>query len=63
MPDKVIQVSTGTTYTSGIGSVLVWAAGIDWLAITGVVVAIGGFLVNWYYQHKRYLLDKQKIKK
>ena len=28
--------------------------------IIGMAVAIGGFLVNWYYRHKTYQLRKKE---
>jgi hypothetical protein len=48
-----VSVASKTTYAGGIGSILAWAASIDWLAVLGVLVALAGFLLNGYFQFKR----------
>lgn len=47
------SVASKTTYLGATGSVLAWAASIDWLAVLGVLIAIAGFLLNAYFQIKR----------
>lgn len=41
----------------GIGGSVAWVFGyfkhIDWLTTTGVLVAVGGFLINWHYSRQR----------
>ena len=57
--DKV-TIAAVTTYTAGGGSSLAWFAGIDWLAATGVVIALMGLLMNFYFLRKRYQLEEWK---
>lgn len=32
----------------------------EWLTIAGFLLALGSFLINWYYQHKRYELERDR---
>lgn len=34
----------------------------EWLTLGGFALALGSFLINWYYQHKRYVLERDKYK-
>ena len=45
--------ATKATYAGGGASVLGVLASIDWLAFAGLLIALAGFSVNVYYQHKR----------
>lgn len=47
------SVASKTTYVGAGGSLLAWAASIDWLAVLGVLVALAGFVLNGYFQFKR----------
>lgn len=42
-----------TTYLGAGGGILAWAASIDWLAVISFLIAVAGFVTNWYYQAKR----------
>lgn len=56
-----VQHITSITNPTGAG---VAAAGAltfnEWMALGGFLLALGGFIVNWYYQHKRYKLEESK---
>lgn len=41
--------------TAGIGMLTL----NDWLVVGGFILALGSFLVNWYYQHKRFAVYKK----
>lgn len=51
--DKVTLGGAGT-------GVLGWATDNNTLGLIGVLIALGGFLVNWYYKHKHYKLAERQ---
>ncbi len=34
----------------------------NWVGVGGLVIALAGFFVNWYYRHKEYKLRRCEIK-
>ena len=40
-------------YGGAAGSVIGWAAQIDWIAVIGVVIGLSGFIINSYFQYKK----------
>lgn len=52
-PDNIIAVSNRTTEIGATAGVIGWLASINWLGLIGVVVAVSGFVVSWWYQDKR----------
>lgn len=49
------------SYTTS-GVITIWGglAINEWLAITGIVLGIGTFIVNMVYKHLHYKLDKNR---
>lgn len=45
-------VASKTTYAGGAASVFGMMMSIDLISWIGLSVAIGGFLMNWYYKRK-----------
>lgn len=43
------KVTTGGAVTGVVG----WAMQINWIGLTGLLVALGGVLISWYFQAKR----------
>lgn len=43
--------------TAGIGGALAaaasWISGVNWVTVSGVLVAVGGFIVNLYFNYRR----------
>lgn len=57
-----VQAATSVATPTGAGVAGVGALTFnEWLALGGFLLALGGFVINWYYQHKRYELMKQDI--
>ena len=47
------SIGSGATKTGASGAVLGWLFSQEVLAVLGVVIAVIGLVVNWYYNHKR----------
>lgn len=47
------MASKATMYTGGGASLLGFIGSVDWLAVSGFLIAIAGFMLNAYYQFKR----------
>ena len=41
------------TYTGASTSVAAWMLSSEFGILVGVLLGLGGFGINWYYQHKR----------
>ena len=41
------------TYTGASTSVVAWMLSSEFGILVGVLLGLGGFGINWYYQHKR----------
>ncbi|MFA3655961.1 holin [Acinetobacter baumannii] len=52
---EVIATTVGSkaTYAGGTATLVGWAASVDWLAVTGVLIALAGFALNAYFQIKK----------
>lgn len=61
--DDAITAANSTTGAGAVTGVLGWAASINWLGLTGVIIAALGFIVSLHYQRKRYRLDVERAKR
>ncbi len=50
--------AAGASWAGAAASVLGWVTQIDLLTLVGVLVAVSGALVSWYYQHQRTRLAR-----
>lgn len=46
-------VGSKVTYTGASTSVVAWALSSEFGILAGVLLGLGGFIVNWYYKHKQ----------
>ena len=46
------SIGSGATKTGASGAVLGWLFSQEGLAVLGVVIAVIGLIVNWYYKHQ-----------
>lgn len=70
MAATVSSAASKTTYAGAASGFVAWLASVDVLAWLGIVIAIAGFAVNWYYkrlENKRadeiHQLRMQELKK
>lgn len=59
---KVQMVTNVTAPTGGTAAVIGGVTLNEWLALGGFLLALGSFIINWYYQDKRYRLLEKKHK-
>ena len=54
VPHMAEVTSTPATYVAS--AVTVWAGLTlnEWLAVSGIILGVLTFAVNWYYKHKEY---------
>ncbi len=45
------------TYTGASTSVVAWVLSSEFGILFGILLGLGGFIVNWYYKHKE---DKRR---
>lgn len=45
-------VSSKVTYSGAGTSVIGYLASSEFAVLAGVVIALGGFCINWYYRHR-----------
>lgn len=45
------------TYTGAGTSIFGWLTSNEFAVLVGTLIAVGGFVVNWYYRHKE---DKRR---
>ena len=57
---KVQAVTNFTAPTGGTVAILGGVTLNEWLAIGGFILALGSFIINWYYQDKRFRLLEKK---
>ena len=50
MAATVSSAASKTTYAGAASGFLAYLASIDVLAWLGITIALGGFVVNWYYK-------------
>lgn len=46
-------IGSKATYTGATTSVLGWIMSSEFGILVGIILGVGGFLVNWYYKHKQ----------
>ncbi len=56
MSEKLSDIATATTYTGGGITVFGYLSAHDLALFAGVLIALAGFCVNWYYKYKHYKL-------
>ena len=54
--DKAAQAGNAIQYSGATGSIIAGMALSEIGVIVGIVVAVFGFFINWYYKHKSYML-------
>ena len=52
-PSNLPEISQGVTWTGAVGSFVGAIKSIDLLTVVGALVAVCGFLMNWYYSRQR----------
>ena len=52
-PSNLPEIGQGITWTGAVGSFVGAIKSIDLLTVVGALVAVGGFLMNWYYSRQR----------
>ncbi len=63
IPEIQEKVQVVTNYTAPTGSGMALTGMLtfnEWLALAGFGLALGSFLINWYYQHKRYVIERDR---
>lgn len=59
MPEKLQNIAAGTSYaTSGSTFLIGGLTANEVAAVGGLLLAFATFLVNWYYAHRRMLLEE-----
>jgi len=52
-------IAAKTAIGTGITATVFGGIGLqDWLMIVGIITTIATFVINWFYQHKRYVAAK-----
>jgi len=51
--DTAITASTRTTEAGAVTSFVGWAAQVNWIGWTGILIALAGLLANLYFQRRR----------
>jgi len=59
--EKVANAGSGIQYGGAGGTVISGMALSEIGVIVGIVIAIFGFIVNWYYKHLSYKLQLKKL--
>ena len=54
--DKAAQAGNAIQYSGVTGSIIAGLALSEIGVIIGMVIAVCGFFINWYYKHKSYML-------
>jgi len=54
--DKAAQAGNAIQYSGATGSIICGIALNEIGVIIGIIVAVFGFFINWYYKHKSYML-------
>lgn len=50
---EAIGASKATLYTGGAVSAVAWWQSIDWLAFGGVLLAVAGLLLNFFFSYRK----------
>jgi hypothetical protein len=59
----ITKIATGAQYTGAGSAVYFGLSAGEWSVvgiISGIVVAVGGFIVNWYYREQHLRLDRAR---
>lgn len=56
----VTAVADKVTVGGGIAGLWGWLTSNNVLGLIGVLIALAGLLVNWYYKHKHYKLAEKQ---
>lgn len=51
--NTIMTVSSKATYSGAGMSVGGWFLSSEFAVLTGLLIGFAGFLLNWYYRHKR----------
>lgn len=46
-------IGSKATYTGATTSVLGWIMSSEFGVLIGIILGVGGFLINWYYKYKQ----------
>ena len=57
MSDRATFTTISGAAISGVGAFTL----SEWLALAGFILAVLGFIVNWYYRRKNYQLERRKV--
>jgi hypothetical protein len=49
----IASVGSKATYTGATTSVLSWVLSSEFGILFGLMLGLGGFVINWYYKHKQ----------
>ncbi len=49
----IASVGSKATYTGATTSVLSWVLSSEFGILFGLMLGLGGFIINWYYKHKQ----------
>lgn len=60
MKNTLETTGNGISLMGGLTWVVAWAQSIEWLTVVGVLVAVGGFLMNVYYSRQRNLREAEE---
>lgn len=52
-------VADKAQWGGGVGAFWGWVTSNNVLGVIGVLIALAGFIVNWYYKHKHYKLAEK----
>lgn len=61
--ETVANISERLGYAAGGGTVIAGIALNDAAMVLGIIATIATFIVNWYYRHKSYQLEKQRVER
>ena len=52
---EVLGASSASKVTQGgaVAGVFGWLASVNWIGLSGVLIALLGLLMNWYFQRRR----------
>lgn len=60
--DLVEKIANGSQYGGAGGALIFGLTANEFAAIAGVIIALAGFLVNWYYKHKADKRAEKELK-
>lgn len=57
------SVGSKTTLGGMVTSIFGWLASSNSAVLIGIIVTVGGFLLNWYYQRRREIREEYQAKR